>query len=153
MSYSFWPFIVMIWRLKKQIEPLLGTLTHSIWSKRTYSQLPHLMVSFRLSVGRWQTWMNNNCRNTGARPELQGARGRPRPRPPPACLPAWLPAWIFRFRSSSRRRAVPGWRVHGAGSPADDAGPMSESNFILQRGESDMLHYWNRRGDPKKACQ
>lgn len=69
---------------------------------------------------------------------------------------ARLPALIFRLRGSSFRRAVtvPGLRVHGAGSSSDDAGPVSESNLILQREERErhVILLESVKG-PKKACQ
>lgn len=134
--------LIMRFRLQNLVRILTNPLL-SLWR----AQHSLLRVSLRVSAGRWQTWMNNACRSRGARLELRGARSLP------ACLPAFPSARIFRLRASSRHRAVAGWRVHGAGSSADDAGLMSESNLILQRGESDMLYYWNQWGDPKKACQ
>lgn len=89
----------------------------------------HMTESFHFPVDRWQTWMTYF-----ARPRERACSSRSA-LPPPCVHPSVPPSPFSRLcsccRASPLRRAVAGWRVHGAGSTVDDAGPMSESNFIF----------------------
>lgn len=90
--------LIMRFRLQNLVWIFTNPLL-SLWR----AQHSLLRVSLRVSVGRWQTWMNNACRSGGARLELRGARSLP------ARLPACLPSPQLGYSASVRRLATVPW--------------------------------------------